>query len=421
MTSQSGTISLTNVRVFPGYGDSLTEPLTVRITGSTIESVDKSTAEANVVIDGGGRTLIPGLIDAHWHAAFASLSPMDIMSADAGYIHLKAGHEAKYTLLRGFTTVRDAGGPSFALKRIIDEGVIEGPRIFPSGACISQTAGHGDSRQRHEVPASPCRHLGHLEMSGASVIADGADQVLRASREQLMLGASQLKLMAGGGIGSIYDPIDVTQYTEPELRAAVDAAENWGTYVMVHAYTSRAITQAVRAGVQSIEHGQLADERAIELMADHGTWWSLQPFLDDEDAIPITNPGGREKQLEVAAGTDRAYALAKKHGVRVAWGTDTLFDAGLAARQGQQLAKMTRWFTPAEALTMATSGNAELLGLSGPRNPYPGVLGRIEPGAYADLLVVDGNPLEDLTLLAHPDLNLAVIMKDGVIHKNTLT
>ncbi|MGM0385938.1 MAG: amidohydrolase family protein [Actinomycetota bacterium] len=419
------------VRVFPGHGDSLSELVDVRIDGATITSIAPSAATGDVAaergavvddattIEGAGRVLMPGLIDAHWHATFAAISTLEAMTADVGYLHLVAGAEAGRTLLRGFTTVRDAGGPAFALKRAIDEGVLPGPRILPSGAFITQTSGHGDFRFRHEVPRNACAGLSHIEAVGGSTIADGVDQVLRAVREQLMLGATQIKLMAGGGVSSRYDPIDVTQYTEPELRAAVEAAENWGTYVMVHAYTSRSIAQAIRAGVRCIEHGQLADEATVELMAEQDVWWSLQPFLGDEDANPIASPAGREKQRGVSAGTERAFELARKHGVRVAWGTDTLFDAGLATRQGKQLAKMTRWFTPAEVLTMATSGNAELLTLSGPRHPYPGVLGRVEAGAWADLLLVDGDPLADLSLLADPERSLAVVMKDGVLYKNT--
>jgi imidazolonepropionase-like amidohydrolase len=415
-----------NVRVFPGHGDVLTGPFDVRVDGATIDSItpaDTATAPAEgaTVIDGAGRVLMPGLIDAHWHAAFAAVSTMEALTADIGYIHIVAAREAERTLMRGFTSVRDAGGPTFALKRAIDEGIVAGPRIFPSGAFITQTAGHGDFRLRYEVPRDPCGHLSHIEMVGGSSIADGADQVLRAVREQLMLGATQIKLMAGGGIASMYDPIDVTEYTEREMRAAVDAAENWGTYVMVHAYTSRAIAQAIRAGVRCIEHGQLADEATVALMAEHDVWWSLQPFLDDEDAIPTSSPSGRAKQLEVSAGTDNAYELARKHGVRVGWGTDTLFDAGLATKQGKQLAKMTRWFTSAEVLTMATSGNAELLALSGPRHPYPGVLGKVAEGAWADLLLVDGDPLADITLLADPEPSLSVIMQNGVVRKNVLS
>jgi len=362
--------------------------------------------------------LMPGLIDAHWHTTFVAVSAGVALTADPGYLHLVAGREAERTLLRGFTSVRDAGGPSFALKRAIDEGVLTGPRIYPSGAFISQTAGHGDFRLRHEVPRA-CGTLSHGEVTGAAAIADGVDQVLRAAREQLLLGASQLKVMAGGGIASPYDPIDVTQYTEAELRAAVEAADHWGTYVMVHAYTPRSITQAVRAGVRCIEHGHLADDATAELLAETGTWWSLQPFLDDEDAYRPPDPAARAKQLQVTAGTDHSYQLARKHGVKVAWGSDILFDPALAARQGRVLAKLTRWHTPAEVLVSATSQNADLLALSGPRNPYPGRLGVVEPGALADLLLVDGDPIADIDLLADPDRSLLVIMKDGRIHKES--
>ena len=225
--------------------------------------------------------------------------------------------------------------------------------------------------------------------------------------------------MAGGGVSSAYDPIDVTQYTEAELRAGVEAAENWGTYVMVHAYTPRAVQQALRAGVKCIEHGHLIDDETVAMIAEHDAWWSLQPFLDDEDAIPVP-AASRDKQGMVTDGTDRAYGLAKKHGVKLAWGTDTLFDAHLATRQGAQLAKMTRWFTPVEVLRMATHDNAELCGLSGPRNPYPGKLGVVAEGALADLLVVNGDPLDDIELLAAPATGLSVIVKAGEIHKNLL-
>lgn len=224
-----------------------------------------------------------------------------------------------------------------------------------------------------------------------------------------MRGASQIKLMAGGGVASPHDPLDVTQFTEAELRAAVEAAENWGTYVMVHAYTPRSVQQAIRAGVRCIEHGHLLDDETAAQMATQEVWWCLQPFLDDEDAIPMADPVNRAKQLTMVQGTDTAYELARRHGVRVAWGTDTLFDPRLATRQGAQLAKMGRWFTTAEVLRMATSGNAELLALSGERNPYPRSLGVIEPGAYADLLLVDGDPLADLAVLADP-ANLTVII-----------
>jgi imidazolonepropionase-like amidohydrolase len=423
MSVESSATVFRGVRVFDGRNSALTGPSDVVVRDATIESVGPAgepvPAGPDVrVIDGGGRVLMPGLIDAHWHTTFVAVSAGVALTADPGYLHLMAGREARRTLLRGFTSVRDAGGPSFALKRAIDEGAIAGPRIYPSGAFITQTAGHGDFRLRHEVPRA-CGTLSHGEVTGASTIADGVDQVLRAAREQLLLGASQLKVMAGGGIASPYDPIDVTQYTEAELRAAVEAAEDWGTYVMVHAYTPRAISRSIRAGVRCIEHGHLADDPTAQLMAETETWWSLQPFLDDEDAYVIPDPAGRAKQLQVTAGTDRSYVLARKHGVKVAWGSDILFDASLAARQGRQLAKMTRWYTPAEVLVSATSKNAELLVLCGPRNPYPGRLGVVEPGALADLLLVDGDPIANIDLLADPDRSLLVVMKDGRIHKDS--
>ncbi|MGP5673588.1 amidohydrolase family protein [Brachybacterium alimentarium] len=239
-------------------------------------------------------------------------------------------------------------------------------------------------------------------------------EVLRASREVLRQGATQVKLMAGGGVASHYDPLDVSQYTVPEMRAAVSAAENWGTYVTVHAYTPRAIRTAVEAGVRCIEHGQLIDDETAELLAEHDVWWSLQPFLDDEDVIPMSGPS-RQKQLAMVAGTDRAYELAIAHGIKVAFGTDTLFDPRLATRQGAQLAKLTRWYTPAQALQQATIRNAELLRLCGERNPYPGVLGVVEEGAIADLVLVEGDPLEDISLFARPDEAFTMIMKGGQI------
>jgi imidazolonepropionase-like amidohydrolase len=411
-----------DVRIFDGRSAELSPGSDVLVRGFTIESISTQPIELDrneqhIEIDGGGRVLMPGLIDAHWHALLASMPLNAMMTADLGYLNLLAGEQASRTLYRGFTTVRDAGGPVFGLKRAIDDGAVVGPRIYPSGAFISQTSGHGDFRMPYEVPRGICGHLSHLEIMGLAAIADGTDEVLRAVREQLMLGATQIKMMAGGGVSSPYDPVDVTQYTEAELRAGVEAAANWGTYVLVHAFTPHAAQQALRAGVRSIEHGFLLDDATAEMIAEHDAWWCLQPMLGDEDAITFTEPAKQAKMAKVIAGTDRAYELAKKHGVNLAWGTDTLFDTRLADRQGAQLAKMSRWFTPAQVLKMATSDNAALCAMSGPRDPYPGPLGVVEEGAIADLLLVDGNPLHDLQLLADPDRSLVVIMKNGTIVK----
>ncbi|WP_261879134.1 amidohydrolase family protein, partial [Mycobacterium marinum] len=247
-------------------------------------------------------------------------------------------------------------------------------------------------------------------------IADGEAEVLRGAREMLRRGASQLKLMAGGGVTSAYDPLDVAQFTEAEMRAAVEAAENWGTYVTVHAYTPRAIRAAIAAGVRCVEHGQLIDEPTAALLAEKDIWWCLQPFLDDEDAVAVPPPSV-PKFKQMVAGTDTAYQLAIKHGVKIAFGTDTLFDAKLASRQGAQLAKLTRWFTPAEVLQQATIRNAELLAMSGPRNPYPGRLGVVTEGALADLILVDGDPIADISLIARPDETFTTIIKNGRVVK----
>jgi imidazolonepropionase-like amidohydrolase len=232
-----------------------------------------------------------------------------------------------------------------------------------------------------------------------------------------MRGASQIKLAGGGGVSSNHDPLDVTQFNEAELRAAVEAAEDWNTYVAIHVYTPRAIQRALRAGVASIEHGHLADDESARMMAERGVWWSLQPFTAD---FPVKFPPGSpnaQKLQPVIAGTDIAYELARKYQVRTAWGTDLLFDRANVGFQNTALVNMTRWYSPAEVLKMATSDNAELVAMSGPRNPYPGKLGVVQEGALADLLLVDGDPTADLSLLGDPDANLHVVMKDGQIIK----
>ena len=422
-SASGGPIAFTDVRLFDGKSDALLEGSRVVVEGKTIKAVEPADAPLDPsarVIDCGGRVLMPGLIDAHWHAMMASL-PIDVlMTADVGYINLAAADQAGKTLMRGFTSVRDMAGPTFSLKRAIDNGLVAGPRIWPSGAMISQTGGHGDFRFPYEVPASPNAPLSRVEAIGGGAIADGVDRVLQRAREQLMLGASQLKLAAGGGVASHYDPIDTSQYTEPEFRAATDAAENWGTYVAVHAYTPRAIQTAIRGGVRCIEHGHLMDEATADILARKGVWLSTQPFLDNEYSNSMPSAEGEAKAQQVYAGTDAAYKLAKAFDLKTAWGTDILFDAKMTAHQGAILATLERWYRPGEILRMATAVNGELLAMSGPRNPYPGKLGVIETGALADLILVDGDPLADLELIADPDKNFLLIMKDGRVVKDAL-
>ncbi|WP_242578183.1 amidohydrolase family protein [Chroococcus sp. FPU101] len=389
---------------------------------------------------------MPGLIDAHTHLLLETIALEELLSPKTSTetVFEKAKENVTTMLMSGFTSTRDMAGPVFELKKAIDRGDVVGPRIWPSGAMISQTGGHGDFRSLQELPRTSSTPLSRAEEFGQSAIADGVDEVLRRTREQLMLGASQIKLAAGGGVASSYDPIDVSQYTESELHAAVEAAANWNTYVAVHAYTPNAIHKpraghsstksyvavhaytpnaiqtAIRAGVKCIEHGQLMDEKTAKMIAEQGIWLSIQPFLDDEDANPYPEgSANRARQLQVAEGTDVAYNLARKYNIKTAWGTDTLYSAKKATRRGAILAKMVRWYTPAEVLKMATRTNAQLLMLSGPRNPYPGKLGVVEEGALADLLLFNGNPLENIQLIENPD-NFVVVMKDGVVYKNLL-
>lgn len=424
--SQASVTLFQNVRVFDGKSTRLSASLNVLVRGNKIEKISTGSIpvdrRANThIVEGGGRTLMPGLIDAHWHCMLVRPTATAAITDDVGYINILAALEARDTLMRGFTTVRDLGGPVFGLKRAIDENLTPGPRIYPSGAMITVTSGHGDFRQLYELPRQIGGSLSRMEQIGGSLVADTPDEVRIRVREQLMLGASQIKLTAGGGVASPFSPLDVTTFTEEELRAAVEAADNWGTYVTVHAYMPRAIQRAVAAGVKVIEHGHLMDEETAKLMAEKGVWLSIQPFLDDEDAFPFPPDSvNRAKQLQVIEGTDTAYALAKKYKLKTAFGTDVLFSQALAQRQGAQLAKLVRWYTMAEALIMATSSNGELLRLSGLRSPYHGKLGIIEEGALADLLLVDGNPLENIKLIEDPARNFVVIMKDGTIFKNLL-
>jgi len=411
-----------NVRIFDGKAASLSAPSNVLIKGNIIERISTVPIAAEpgtTTIAGNGRTLMPGLIDAHWHAMLIRPSPAQAIAGDVGFNNIAAGAEATDTLMRGFTTVRDVGGPAFGLKSAIDTGIIAGPRIFPSGAFITVTSGHGDFRQLSELPRTIGGMLSRMEQIGGSMLADSPDEVRLRVREQLMQGASQIKLTAGGGVSSPFSPIDVSTFTAAELRAAVEAAENWGTYVTVHAFTPAAIQRAIAAGVKCIEHGFLMDEATAKLIAEKGVWLSLQPL---PEALRQGFPVGtvqRAKADEVWPGIARTYEMAKKYKIKTAWGTDVLFSQALAQQQGAILASLVRWYSPAEALAMATATNAELLAMSGKRNPYPGKLGVVEEGALADLLLVDGDPLANIDLIADPARNFKVIMKDGRVYKNT--
>ena len=282
----SSAVIFENVRIFDGTADRLSGPSNVLIVGGIIKTIS-SAPIANPPdvtlqrIRGDGRTLMPGLIDSHWHTMLVSPSMFELLQVDLGYLTLLAAVEAQATLLRGFTTVRDLGGPSFALKRAIDEGRLPGPRIYPSGAIITITGGHGDFRGAGDLPRHPGGALTMQETVNAAQLADSPDEVRLRVREQLLLGASQIKLTAGGGVASPHSPLDASTFTEEELRAAVQAAANWGTYVGVHAYTSEAVQRAVAAGVKVIEHGHLMDDVTARLMAEKGIWLSTQVFPNE--------------------------------------------------------------------------------------------------------------------------------------------
>ena len=279
---------------------------------------------------------------------------------------------------------------------------------------ISQTSGHADLRGPHEPSRRFSGKMSKAEELWASVIADGRPEVLTAVRENLRLGASQIKIAAGGGTSSDYDPLDVTQYTLDEMKAAVEAADDWNTYVTVHAYHPKSVRRAIEAGVKVIEHGNLLDEATLKLMAQKGIWLSGQMLADSTEAM---DPKRREKRKPVLEGQRQVWPMAKRLGVKLAWGTDFLFEPDLNAQQNAYILRLKPYFKSAELLRLVTSNNAELLAMSGPRTPYEGRLGVVEQGALADLILVNGDPLTNIDLIGDPERNFSIIMKDGVIVK----
>jgi len=257
-----------------------------------------------------------------------------------------------------------------------------------------------------------------VEYMGLSIIADGVAEVLTAARLQMRKGAHFLKMYTSGAVSGQYDPLDIAEYSVKEIKAAADEARRWNTYLAVHTYNDAGTQNALNAGAMSIEHATIITEDTMKLLVSKGAFLSTQTGVYLEPPAPDWTEDQRAKQQMAKAGLDRLFALAKKHKAKIATGTDLVGSPELKGKQAYELTNRLTWFTPAEILTHATANNAELLSWSGPRNPYPGKLGVIEAGAYADLLLVDGNPLEDLTLISDPDKNLALIMKDGKVHKN---
>jgi len=424
LAAQESRTVIRNVRIWDGTSDALSAPSSILVSGEMIERIatGEITEEGASVIDAGGRIVIPGLMDMHTHLSIIDGSSRLRDDLDWMYVGAVAGDEAERMLMRGFTTVRDLGGPTVGLAQAIDEGRIDGPRIYSSGAFISQTSGHGDSRHANEPHPYLTGELHAWDRMGWVHLADGPDHVTRSVREVLRTGATQIKVMAGGGVASTFDPIETIQYTPEELRAAVVAARNYGTYVAVHAYTSASIRQALEAGVQCIDHGMLIDDETMQLLKEKDAFLSPQAHLfmtePPADWDWLTEDQLR-KMRQVSDGLDNEMKLAKRHGVRIVLGTD-LFGAR-AHEQSLEFGARLKWFEPVDVLRQATSGSAELLARTTYRNPYKdGPLGVLVEGAYADLLIVDGNPLEDLRLLETPAENLLLIMKGGEVYKNTL-
>ena len=412
---------ITNARIFDGKGDKLTESMSVLVEGNKIAKIAKSiTAPKDAtVIDAKGRTLMPGLIDTHQHLNQGGLTAAVGFTANVYYIGIAQGKFATETLMRGVTTVRDPGGDSMGLKRAIDEGLVPGPRVVPAGPIVGPTNGHGDNRLPYEGhPRFDWTGTRFDRRANFSYLADGPAEVLAASREVLRQGAAFIKIMAGGGVNSQLDPIDSKQMTPEEMRAAVQAAADWNTYVGAHAYNSEAVRRCIDTGVKVIEHGNMIDEETMKYAVDHGIWFTSQYLFFTLD-VPGATEANKAKQQAVLKDTLHFFEMAKKYNAKLTFGTDLNLgvDAGL---QTKELVARKKWFTPFDILLQATSRAAELIALSGPRNPYPGKLGVIEEGAYADLLLVDGNPLENIDLVGDPGKNFAVIMKDGKIYKNTV-
>jgi imidazolonepropionase-like amidohydrolase len=417
----------TNVKVFDGKNEQLIENANVLVEGNLIRAISTDPIKANgaTVIDGGGRTLMPGMIEAHGHVTYASPLVAMLLQQDANEQAIRSARRAHDYLMAGFTTVRDMGGNAFGVQKALDAGMFPGPRIYPSGPSISQTTGHGDFRTANDGhPYFDGRERGGVaENLGFTKIADGVDEVRRAVRDNLFRGAAQIKLMAGGGVTSFTDPLLAPQYSAEELAAGVEEAKRYGTYVAVHAQTNAGVVASLDAGAISIEHGLILEEETVKRMAELGVYYDPQAFLALQDVSKnpmFQDPIQQEKNRQVAEGTPQAIEWAKKYGVKILWGTDVFFGDDAFVNFRQEFAYRDDFFTPIEQMQQVTGNNGEILGLSGWKNPYPhGDLGMIKEGAYADILLIDGDPTKDIRLLMDSD-NIDLIMKDGVIYKNEL-
>lgn len=408
-------ILLTNTRLIDGTGAEPLEGAAILVEGEVIREVlprwTGPPPGGAVVLDCRGQTLLPGLIDAHAHVTAVEANILEQRRRLApSLIALRTARVLEEALTQGFTTLRDAGGADWGLREAVARGLVAGPRLLVSGAPLTQTGGHGDFRLRAErVPSDPCLGM-------RTVIADGVDQVRRAVREELRQSADQIKVVAGGGVLSPGDPLEATQYSAVELHAAVEEAAAAGTYVAAHVYAPAGIAAAVAAGVRSIEHGSLLDEASAGALRTAGAF--LVPTLATYELLwrHRQEVGLRTEsvaKLERArAGGLLAVELAHRMGCRIASGSDLL--GPFQAHRALELELKAEVMSPMEAICSATRVNAELLGL-GDR------LGTVEAGKWADLLVVDADPLRDVSALQRYRERLSLIMKGGVIHRNRLS
>jgi imidazolonepropionase-like amidohydrolase len=400
---------LTNARIWNGRDDDLSQGRDVLIADGRIVEVDRvRTRTADETIDIADRFLMPGLIDAHFHAYWGPASVTLIDELPLPYLAHHARRLLENALRRGFTTIRDAGGADWSLGRASQEGLIDGPRLFYAGRAISQTGGHGDGRAAHLEPCS-CRTLGAL-----SEVADGADAVRKAARETLRRGASQVKLFLSGGVISPTDPISMPQYSDAEITAAVEEAASRGAYVMAHAYTADAAKRCARLGIRSVEHGNLIDEAAAKAMAAGGVF--LVPTLITYEALArhgdmLNLTAEQRGKVEQVAGRGiEAVRIARKAGVKIGFGTDL---AGpLHDMQRDEFRLRAEADRPIDVLRSTTSVNAELL-------QRDAELGVIAPGAHADLIAVEGDPREDLSPLLSGSA-LPFIMRGGTVVSSNL-
>ena len=418
--SSARTTLITGARIFDGVGPDLIEGRDVLIQDGLIAAIGENLdAPAGArVIDANGRVMTPGLADMHAHLML-QMSFGKAFTADREYWAYVASAAGEQYLMQGFTVVRDIGGNSFSLKTAIDEGTLVGPRVFPSGPMISQTSGHSDHRTLANDPATinydPSIPMKYFHVA----VADGRDEVLKTVREVLLRRASQIKIAVGGGTGSYADPLDTTQYTDDEIRAAVEAAEDWNTYVTAHVYNSDGILRAIENGVKCIEHGNLMSKEAMRAMKKNDIWLSPQVIVYTYHPLGY-NDEQKARHDEAFDGIDQMFTLAKEIGFEnIVFGTDVITSREELARANEEFTLRTKWFDNAEILRQATSKSGELLALSGPRNPYPeGKFGVIEAGAHADLLLIDGNPLEDMSVMTEYEERFDLIMKGGTIYKD---